>query len=84
MGHQNKNSLPTADCFCFEDFLNGTPPRKSAGFACFAQDGAKSLLFFGRKTGSDSPMGHQNKNSLPRACKISGEIIVSWLIIAPL
>jgi hypothetical protein len=31
-------------------------PRKSAGFARFAQDEATNLHFFGRKTGSDSPM----------------------------
>ena len=51
---------------CLLEILKRSEPRKSAGFACFAQDRAANLLFYGRKTGSDSPMGHQKRQITQR------------------
>jgi hypothetical protein len=36
--------------FLFARDFEADRPRKSAGFACFAQDGQTYLMFYGRKT----------------------------------
>ena len=56
MGHQKRQHPNKVRMLPFFDERERIERRKSAGFACFAQDGATNLHVFGRKTGSDSPM----------------------------